>query len=68
MPIYEYNCPQCDKTFEKLYLSAPQRADEQICPGCGYSKTHRILSTISTVKGANAASSSTCGTGSSGFS
>lgn len=32
MPIFEYHCLACDKTFEKL-LKAP--ADDMPCPVCG---------------------------------
>jgi putative FmdB family regulatory protein len=42
MPIYEYNCPDCETTFE---LMRPLReADEDaVCPGC-HKKARRIMS------------------------
>lgn len=35
MPIYEYECPECEKTHELLYKSAAE-ADENPpkCPDC----------------------------------
>ena len=34
MPVYEYRCPECVSTYEKLVrLSEP--SDEATCPACG---------------------------------
>ena len=34
MPVYEYRCPECGATYEKLVrLSEP--SDEATCPRCG---------------------------------
>lgn len=34
MPIYEYNCEKCGKTFEKLIRASD--GDKKIeCPDCG---------------------------------
>ena len=32
MPLFEYHCRACDKTFEKLYK---QQTDTAACPDCG---------------------------------
>ena len=34
MPIYEYACPQCQKTFEE-WLRSGDDAETQPCPDCG---------------------------------
>lgn len=43
MPIYEYLCPTCDKTFESL-RSAPAADDPATCPSCQADTSQRILS------------------------
>ena len=43
MPIYEYTCKSCDKSFEKLVRT--MSGDEKIvCPECGSTRTARALS------------------------
>jgi putative FmdB family regulatory protein len=32
MPLYEYYCESCDKTFEKIFK---QQEDKTPCPDCG---------------------------------
>jgi len=42
MPIYEYQCPKCEKTFTKLcYVDTP----EAHCPICN-SMSKRIMSVV----------------------
>ena len=41
MPIFEFYCQDCDKTFEKL-LKAP--AKQASCPSCGR-QAQRVVST-----------------------
>lgn len=43
MPIYEYACPNCGKTFEMLrpILEADERA---VCPNCRSDKGKRVVS------------------------
>jgi putative FmdB family regulatory protein len=43
MPIYEFNCAKCKKTFESLVM---KKADERgvKCPTCGNKKVTRVLS------------------------
>jgi len=60
MPIYEFNCPACGKSFEKLCRSSQQQSS---CPACG-KQAQRILSVPAAVPGA---SESACGGGNSGF-
>ena len=46
MPIFEYTCQKCKKTFEKLVLSKNQPAP--VCPNCGSKKTEQQFSTFAT--------------------
>ncbi|MEN6535306.1 MAG: zinc ribbon domain-containing protein [Bryobacteraceae bacterium] len=58
MPLYEYRCENCGKTFEKIRRASD--ADEEVlCPYCESEKTKRLLSAFST---------SGCGGGSNRFS
>jgi len=43
MPIHEYACPACDKTFEALVLRKSDEA-EVACPTCGTAEVSRVLS------------------------
>lgn len=40
MPIFEYQCPQCDHRFEAL-IRGEEPAD---CPECGSMKSERLFS------------------------
>jgi putative FmdB family regulatory protein len=43
MPIYEYNCGKCGKTFEKLVKVSDM--DKKVeCPGCKSSEVKRAFS------------------------
>ncbi len=58
MPIYEYVCPTCGSSFDKLVRSTTPAA-EIVCPTCGSSDVRKKVSTIAvSVKGGSAASSS----------
>ncbi len=46
MPMYEYQCRDCDKSFEKLIASAAGRDNAVKCPHCGSKKTGRQISTF----------------------
>jgi len=43
MPIYEYACPACDKTFETLIIRRSDEA-EVACPTCRTPQVSRVLS------------------------
>ncbi len=66
MPIYEYVCPTCGGSFEKLVRSTVP-ATGSVCPTCGSSDVRKKVSTIaSTVKGSGgslSASSTSCAPG-----
>ncbi len=66
MPIYEYRCDDCERSFETLVLSG--YADDTECPHCHGRKLSRELSTFAarsaTVKnGASAATGGGCSSG-----
>jgi putative FmdB family regulatory protein len=42
MPIYEYQCQQCEQHFEEMLPHAA--ADELHCPVCGAENVTRLLS------------------------
>lgn len=70
MPLYEFECPSCQHTFEEIVFST--RSGQVQCPECGHDEPRRLMSTFAT-RGdgvssfASGSSSSSCG-GSGGFS
>ena len=68
MPIYEYTCLDCSKTFEKIVWNSGEK--EVFCPYCQGKNNIRVLSAFSKgsggIKGIPAASN--CGPSSGGFS
>jgi putative FmdB family regulatory protein len=52
MPIYEYECPGCQKRFSRL--RPIREMDEPCrCPECGNDQARRVLSLISATQKAN---------------
>ncbi|MDD4953006.1 MAG: zinc ribbon domain-containing protein [Desulfovibrionaceae bacterium] len=47
MPIYEYQCPDCGRTFEEIVL----RNEAPKCPDCGGTRPARVLSASSSLSG-----------------
>ena len=43
MPIYEYQCEECDEGFELFVRSLSQQADP-ICPYCGSYRVKKVVS------------------------
>lgn len=43
MPIYEFNCTTCDRSFEELVRSA-EAVHEVVCPRCGSRQVRRKIS------------------------
>jgi putative FmdB family regulatory protein len=48
MPMYEYECRKCKKSFDKLLrsMSASNESEKVECPGCGSKQTQRKLSVV----------------------
>jgi putative FmdB family regulatory protein len=43
MPLYEYHCPNCEGTFDKLVRFS--EADKMpVCPNCGETETRKKIS------------------------
>jgi putative FmdB family regulatory protein len=63
MPIYEYACPRCGRSFEELVVRRSDEADVR-CPGCGASDVARQMSRPASVgsgAGSSAPTSRGCG-------
>jgi putative FmdB family regulatory protein len=61
MPIYEYQCSACGKTFEYLARSLAEPAPK--CPKCGAKKPRKLLSSFNAgVSGGGGVSSCPTGT------
>lgn len=61
MPLYEYECSDCETRFDALRGMA--QADHPIaCPECGGSDTHRMISLFSAIgdQGVIAGEGSSC--------
>jgi len=43
MPLYEYACRPCGRTFEVLV----RNGDAPACPGCGSAELNRLMSVVS---------------------
>ena len=70
MPIYEFSCPTCDRSFEELVRSA-EAINEVVCPKCGSQHVKRKISlfaskmnSVGAFASAPSASSASCSTGS----
>lgn len=66
MPLYEYTCRDCGKTFEKLVASRERDAG-LMCADCGSKRVRRLVSTFAIGRagagGNTATSCPTCTTG-----
>jgi putative FmdB family regulatory protein len=61
MPIYEYACDACGRTFEELIIRRSDEA-EVACPQCRGRKVSRLLSaTAATRGGGGGAAGPSCG-------
>jgi putative FmdB family regulatory protein len=64
MPIYEYACAPCGKTFEELVIRRSDEADVR-CPACGSAEVARQMSRPAAVGGSggggSSSASSSCG-------
>ena len=43
MPIYEYRCPKCERTFE-AFLPLSQASAPLRCDSCGFEKVEKLIS------------------------
>lgn len=50
MPIYEYQCLECQDRFERFFKSfAEIETEETVCPNCGSPNIERLISNVSVV-------------------
>jgi len=49
MPIYEYRCPTCGETFEKLVRFGS--TESIVCPRCSSDKPERLISLFAQTSG-----------------
>jgi putative FmdB family regulatory protein len=47
LPIYEYRCGACERTFEELVRSS---SEEIACPACASREVKRLLSVFSSAR------------------
>jgi len=67
MPIYEFKCLDCGKTFEKLIFKSEEEK-ELICPYCKSQKIEKMLSGFYSTCKSSFTSKSSCGGKGFGFS
>ncbi|MCD6355714.1 MAG: zinc ribbon domain-containing protein [Anaerolineaceae bacterium] len=68
MPLYEYQCSKCNKTFEQI-VPFSKAGLIPPCPFCGASETHKKISVAASFASSSSGSSSVSsggGCGSSG--
>lgn len=46
MPVYEYVCKRCGKSFEATLSFAERETKKVKCPSCNSSRVNQILSTF----------------------
>ena len=64
MPIYEFSCSTCDRSFEELVRSA-EATNEVVCPKCASQHVKRKISLLaSKTNSVGAFASASCSTGS----
>lgn len=66
MPIYEFNCRTCDRSFEELVRST-EAINEVVCPQCGSKHIQRKISLFASKAGGGgfaSAPAASCSTGS----
>jgi putative FmdB family regulatory protein len=64
MPIYEYDCLECDHSFDKL-VRKPSEVDQISCPTCGGGEVKKKLSLFSSqgFSSLNSSSAASCASG-----
>jgi putative FmdB family regulatory protein len=51
MPIFEFACGQCGRTFEEIMTFAQMEGGQAACPACGSDQVQRNLSSFATGSG-----------------
>jgi putative FmdB family regulatory protein len=58
MPLYDYRCRDCGRTFEVFLRSTGM--DPLTCPDCGGDRVERLLSAFNVVNPASGGGATTC--------
>jgi len=62
MPIYEFQCRQCEKVFEVLFFSISENR-EVLCPDCNSDQVEKLMSIFGGKSGNTSSSNcSSCST------
>jgi len=69
MPIFEFECSDCQHPFEELVFGS--NTDDVLCPSCGSAQVRKKMSTFASKSGSDgaslslgASSTASCSTGS----
>lgn len=68
MPLFEFNCRRCGKTFEEILSLAELAVEPPACPACGEAGAERAFSLFATGGGGAPSGGGGGGCGTSGFS
>lgn len=60
MPLYEYTCRKCERTFEALVTARAAEAEEVRCPGCDGTDLDRLFGLPARGRVADAPAPSNC--------
>jgi putative FmdB family regulatory protein len=63
MPIYDYKCEECGKTYD-VFHKVREVLEDVVCPACGSAKHTRLLSAPSFSMGNSQAEAPPCANGS----
>ncbi len=63
MPIYEFKCNACGKTFDYLAPNMQSAGVKAKCPHCDSAKTHRKMSVFAVKSGSAAGTAAPAGGG-----
>jgi putative FmdB family regulatory protein len=59
MPIYEFECRECGKAFEKLVRISSEATEVQ-CPACGSQKLEEKISSFAAVSNGSTSKAANC--------
>ncbi len=57
MPVYDYRCSDCGKTYD-VYHKGQEVAADVVCPSCGSAEHKKLFSTSMVSMGGHSSSSS----------
>lgn len=57
MPVFDYNCSACGKTYD-VYHKVREVSEDVVCPHCGSTEHKKLFSTASVSMGGSSSHSS----------